>query len=123
MIDEGLIDGFERVNYAGGYGFKAIELRLTIKVMELLSNNNIYDDFINRLEECASKPDNTVFADCDIKGMSNFYKYDKTSKVWWVERLDSVGELLFSFDRKKIYNLFSDYPHNLSKEEVEIFDK
>lgn len=24
MIDEGLIDGFERVNYAGGYGFKAI---------------------------------------------------------------------------------------------------
>lgn len=27
--------------------------------MELVSNNN-YDDFINRLEEYASEPDNTV---------------------------------------------------------------
>ena len=67
-----------------------------------MSNNNNYDDFINRLEEYASKPDNTVFADCDIEGMSNFHKDGKTSKVWWVERLDSVGEFLFSFDRKKI---------------------
>lgn len=39
--------------------------------MELVSNNNNYDDFINRLEEYASKPDNTVFADCDIEGMAN----------------------------------------------------
>lgn len=90
--------------------------------MELVSNNN-YDDFINRLEEYASKPDNTVFADCDIEGMGNFHKDDKTSKVWWVERIDSVGEFLFSFDRKKIYNLFADYPHNLTEDEIEIFDK
>lgn len=55
--------------------------------------------------------------------MSNFYKDDKTSKVWWVKRLDSVGEFLFSFDRKKIYNLFADYPHNLTEDEIEIFDK
>ena len=40
MIDEGLIDGFERVNYAGGYGFKAIEPRLTIKRMEFLQENS-----------------------------------------------------------------------------------
>lgn len=40
MIDEGLIDGFERVNYAGGYGFKAIEPRLTIKGMEFLQENS-----------------------------------------------------------------------------------
>lgn len=91
--------------------------------MELVSNNNNYDDFINRLEEYASKPDNTVFEDCDIEGMSNFYKDDKTSKVWWVKKIDSVGEFLFSFDRKKIYNLFADYPHNLTEDEIEIFDK
>lgn len=35
--------------------------------MELVSNNNNYDDFINRLEEYASEPDNTVFADCDME--------------------------------------------------------
>lgn len=88
-----------------------------------VSNKNNNDDFIDKLEKYASEPDETVFADCDIEGMSDFYKDDKASKVWWVERLDSVGEFLFSFDRKKIYNLFSDYPHNLSKDEVEIFDK
>ena len=91
--------------------------------MELVSNNNNYDDFINGLEEYASEPDNTVFADCDIEGMSNFHKDGKTSQVWWVERIDSVGEFLFSFDRKKIYNLFADYPHNLTEDEIEIFDK
>lgn len=34
-----------------------------------------------------------------------------------------IGELLFSFDKKKIYNLWIDYPHNFTKEEKEIFDK
>ena len=40
MIGEGLIDGFERVNYPDGYGFKAIEPRLTIKGMEFLQENS-----------------------------------------------------------------------------------
>lgn len=40
MIGEGLIDGFERVNYPDGCGFKAIEPRLTIKGMEFLQENS-----------------------------------------------------------------------------------
>ena len=55
--------------------------------------------------------------------LSDFYKKNKNDVVWWVDNIDKVGEHLFSFDKKKIYNLFSDYPHNLSKEEVEIFNK
>lgn len=54
---------------------------------------------------------------------SDFYKENENDKIWWVENLDSVGEFLFSFDKKKIYNLFKDYPHNLTKEEKEIFDR
>ena len=30
---------------------------------------------------------------------------------------------MFSFDKVKIFNLFEDYPHNLTSEEKEIFDK
>lgn len=55
--------------------------------------------------------------------LSDFYKQNENDKVWWTDKLDTVGEFLFSFDQKKIYNLFADYPHNLTKEEKEIFDK
>ncbi|MDO4764080.1 MAG: hypothetical protein Q4A00_06825 [Flavobacteriaceae bacterium] len=35
----------------------------------------------------------------------------------------AVGEHLFSFDLKKVYNLFSDYPWALSTEEKELVRK
>lgn len=55
--------------------------------------------------------------------LNRWYKENETDKVWWKETPDAVGEWLFSFDKKKVYNLFADYPHNLTKEEKEIFDK
>ena len=55
--------------------------------------------------------------------LSDFYKNKPTDKIWWTRNLDMVGEHLFSFDKKKIFNLFRDYPHALSKEQKEIFDK
>ena len=52
-----------------------------------------------------------------------FYKKDPKDKVWWVDNSREVtGEFVFSFDKKKLYNLYKDYPHNLTKEEKEIFD-
>lgn len=85
--------------------------------------SNSYDNYIKELGLSSTEADTTVFADCDVEGFSNFYKEDEKANVWWVEKLDTVGEFLFSFDRKKIYNLFADYPHNLTEEEVKVFDK
>ena len=55
--------------------------------------------------------------------LSDFYKNKKTDVIWWVKNLDTCGELLISFDKKKIYNLFEDYPHNFTEEQLAIFDK
>ena len=52
----------------------------------------------------------------------NFYKNKITDTIWWVDDSKTIGVHLFSFDKKKIYNLFVDYPENLSKEEKEIFN-
>lgn len=43
--------------------------------------------------------------------------------IWWVDDMDSVGEFLFSFDKKKIYNLFRDYPQELTQAEKAAFDR
>lgn len=67
-----------------------------------------------------------------------FYKENPEDKIWEVthyiikdkskeiteENLDmQIGEILFSLDKEKIYNAWTDYPHNLTKEEKELFDK
>ena len=51
-----------------------------------------------------------------------FYKNKPTDTIWWVES-EHVGEHLFTFDKKRIFNLFADYPWKLSIKENEIFDK
>ena len=58
--------------------------------------------------------------------MKEFYKEKPTDKVYWVEQPDEekkIGEFLFSFDKKKIFNLFADYPHALTAEQKRVFDK
>lgn len=46
-----------------------------------------------------------------------FYKNHKSDVIFWVDNKDTIGEHLFTFDKLKIYNLFADYPHNLTPEE------
>ena len=52
-----------------------------------------------------------------------FYKKKDNDKIWSVEEIGYIGKLLYSFDKKNIYNLWTDYPQNFTKEEKEIFDK
>ena len=52
-----------------------------------------------------------------------FYKENSSDVIWWVDTSENDGVFLFSFDKKKIYNLFADYPHKLTPEQKAIFDK
>jgi hypothetical protein len=52
-----------------------------------------------------------------------FYKDKGTDIIFWVDDIENIGEFEFTFDKKKIYNLFADYPHNLTAQEKTIFDK
>jgi len=52
----------------------------------------------------------------------DFYKEHDTDKVWWLETPDKIGEILFSFDKKTVFNLFRDYPDKLTPEQRQIFD-
>lgn len=61
--------------------------------------------------------------------MYSFYKENPADKVWWCDEIDDenssliIGEYLFSFDKKTVFNLFRDYPWKLTLEEKQIFDK
>lgn len=52
-----------------------------------------------------------------------FVKNNPDDVIFWVDNPGAVGLHLFSFDKKKIFNLFLDYPHNLNEQEKTIFDK
>jgi len=52
-----------------------------------------------------------------------FYKEKPSDQVWWVDNFERVGEHLFSFDRKRVFNLFRDYPHELTPDQKEVFDR
>ena len=54
---------------------------------------------------------------------NNWYKNKPTDKIWWLDNSDKVGEWVFSFDKKKTFNMFADYPDKLSAEQKDIFDK
>lgn len=51
-----------------------------------------------------------------------FYKNNEGDVIWWIDS-ECKGEWLFSFDKKKIFNMFADYPDKLTPEQKRIFDK
>ena len=52
-----------------------------------------------------------------------FYKNKPEDSIYWVDDPDTMGEYLFSFDKKHVFNLFTDYPHKLTAEQREVFEK
>ncbi len=54
---------------------------------------------------------------------NKFYKENPTDVIWWVDTSESDGVFIFTFDKVKFFNLFADYPHNLTAEQKRIFDK
>ena len=53
----------------------------------------------------------------------NWYKNNTSDRIWWKDTPDRVGEWLFSFDKKKIFNMFADYPRELTPDQKKLFDK
>lgn len=54
---------------------------------------------------------------------NKWYKENENDLVWWKDTPDDIGVRIFSFDKKKEYNLYGDYPDKLTEEEREIFEK
>ena len=55
---------------------------------------------------------------------NKWYKNNPADKIWWLDNTDEkVGAWIFSFDKKTTFNMFADYPHKLTSEQKEIFDK
>ena len=48
---------------------------------------------------------------------------NKRLKFAWLDNPEKIGEMNFTFDGKKIFNLFRDYPYKLTQEQKALFDK
>ena len=53
----------------------------------------------------------------------DWYKNKESDVIWWKDTSGIIGVQIFSFDKKQEFNLFADYPHNMTAEQVRIFDK
>lgn len=54
---------------------------------------------------------------------NKFEKQNPNDTIWWLVNPEKRGEMVFSFDKRKLFNLFKDYPDNLSAKEKAIFDR
>ena len=52
-----------------------------------------------------------------------WFKMNADEKVWWKDTGDEFWKYIISFDKKNELDLFEDYPHRLTAEEKETFDK
>lgn len=53
---------------------------------------------------------------------TKLYKIFPDNKIYWVNT-ETKGDLIFTFDKKEFFNFYKDYPHKLTPEQKELFDK
>ena len=98
------------------------------------SNKNISEDeVIKKLYEINDSElskgkiwDDGDYETSPYKGYEVFQR-EKGNLIWWVNYFDDdkreIGEFLFSFDRKTVFNFWTDYPDKLTPEQIKIFQK
>lgn len=56
-----------------------------------------------------------------------FFQREKGNLIWRIDCFEDekriIGNFRFSFDRKKVFNFWQDYPDKLTPEQVEIFKR
>ena len=57
------------------------------------------------------------------KGWLAFHKLDKDDLIWWTGPIDRYGGISFSFDKKRVFDFYSEYPDKLTPEQIKIFKK
>ena len=84
---------------------------------------NISISVIKYLTECHFPRPPKLLDSFEESGAMKFYKQKRGDSIWWVDTSESHGLWLFSFDKKQVYNMFTDYPNKLTPEQKAIFDK
>ena len=83
----------------------------------------VLEQIVKRLPGKSFVRENTIKPMWTEQSEGMFYKQNKGDRVWWYEKFGVTGEHLFSFDKKKLYNLFQDYPWKLTVTEWLTFNK
>ena len=52
----------------------------------------------------------------------HFYKKRNSDKIWWGKIKGVIGPTFVSFDKKTVYNLWTDYPSKFNSEQKALFD-
>lgn len=76
-----------------------------------MQNNKVYRD------------EYYVRAVCRDPRFEDFYKEKESARIWHTSGIGFIGGVHISFDGEKIYNLFEDYPYNMTEEEIRILQE
>lgn len=103
-------------------------LNRMIELQKNLSNEELFKQALvegvnRRIQRVLDSCEELNSAEDTTAETMKFYKQKRGDSIWWVDTSESHGLWLFSFDKKQVYNMFTDYPNKLTPEQKAIFDK